>query len=80
MLIHKVKLPRLSVATEVVMIVEWKCSVGDIVAAGDPIVTVETDKVTTDVVAPVAGTVVELSVVPEQEVEIGQTLCSIQSP
>lgn len=78
-MIHKVKLPRLSVATETVMVVEWKCQVGDEVFSGDAILTVETDKVTTDVVSPVGGTIIEICVEPEQEIQIGDIICNIKA-
>jgi pyruvate/2-oxoglutarate dehydrogenase complex dihydrolipoamide acyltransferase (E2) component len=74
-----VKLPRLSEAVSEVMVLEWLCRVGDRVKAGDPLVSVETDKVDAEVPAPVSGVVVELLVHPEEEIEIGAAICVIEA-
>lgn len=58
-------------------VVEWHKSVGEHVDAGEPLVNIETDKVDTDVEAPVAGTITEILVQPGQDAEVGATLCLI---
>src|SRR6266542_4472801 len=52
---------------------KWLKQVGESVAVGEPLVSIETDKVTTDVTAPAAGSVLEL-LVPE-----GQTV-AVETP
>ena len=61
------------------VILEWYVAAGDSVAAGDPLVSVETDKITTDVRATVAGTVVELLAQPDDEVSTGAPFIVIES-
>lgn len=75
----QVKLPKLGDTTQVALVVEWLCEEGAIVDVGSPLIAVETEKVTTEVPAPVAGTLVEQLVAPDQEVEVGTPICIIES-
>lgn len=59
------------------MVAEWLASVGDAIAVGVPLVLVETDKITTEVPSPVAGTLVELLVGEQDEVGVGEPICVI---
>lgn len=77
-MLHQVKLPKLGDTTQVALIAEWLCSVGDRVQAGDSLVLVETDKVETEVPAPVAGMVVEQLIAPQEEVPVGTVICVIE--
>ena len=52
--------------------------VGDAVAADEPIVELETDKVTVEVNAPVAGAIVELVAGEGDEVEVGALIAMIK--
>lgn len=74
---QRVKLPRLGDTTQSVMIAEWLVGVGGNVAPGAPLVLVETDKVTTEVPSPVAGTLVEVLVAEQEEVDVGDAICVI---
>lgn len=74
-----VKLPKLGDTANEVLVLEWNVAPGDSVAAGDVLMRVETDKVEADVPSPVAGTVAELRVDVEDEVEVGAALCVIES-
>lgn len=76
---HTVKLPRLGDTTQSALVTEWLCAVGEEVTVGVSIVVVETDKVTTEVPTPVAGTLVEQSVPVQEEVAVGDPLCVIES-
>lgn len=76
---HKVKLPKLGDTTKTVLITEWLRSVGDVVDVGTPIVEVETDKITTEVASPVSGRIVELVVGLQDEVDIGECICVVES-
>ena len=58
---------------------EWLCGLGAEVMVGTPLVTVETDKVTTDVPSPVAGKLVEQLVSPEDEVAVGAPICVVEA-
>jgi pyruvate/2-oxoglutarate dehydrogenase complex dihydrolipoamide acyltransferase (E2) component len=76
---HQVKLPRLGDTTQTVLITEWLCAVGSDVNVGTPLVTVETDKITTDVPSPVAGRLVEQLVSPQDEVDVGAPICIVDA-
>jgi pyruvate/2-oxoglutarate dehydrogenase complex dihydrolipoamide acyltransferase (E2) component len=76
---HQIKLPRLGDTTQVALVTEWLCGVGSQVDVGTPLVAVETDKVTTEVPSPVAGTLVEQLVSPEEEVAVGAPICVVES-
>lgn len=56
---------------------EWTKQKGDYVAVDDVVCTIETDKITNDIMAPVAGTITELLVSQGDTVVVGQDLFSI---
>jgi pyruvate/2-oxoglutarate dehydrogenase complex dihydrolipoamide acyltransferase (E2) component len=62
-----------------VLITRWLCAVGDWVEEGSPLMQVETDKVTTEVPAPVSGRVAEMAVAPDDEVSVGDSICTIET-
>ena len=68
---HTLTIPKLGDSVSEVVILEWHVAVGDTVGVGDPLVSVETDKIDADVPSTVAGTVVELLVEPTDEVATG---------
>jgi pyruvate/2-oxoglutarate dehydrogenase complex dihydrolipoamide acyltransferase (E2) component len=76
---HTVKLPRLGDTADDVVVIEWVANVGDRVGQNDPVMRVETSKIDTDVVSPVAGTVVEHLVAPGDEVAVGAPIVVIES-
>jgi 2-oxoglutarate dehydrogenase E1 component len=55
-------------------ILDWTVRVGDVVAAGDTIVEISTDKVDVELPAPAAGTIVELLVEAGETVTVGQLI------
>ena len=54
-----VEMPKLGNTVEECVITRWMKHKGDFVAGGDPVVEIETDKATFEVIAPVAGTLLE---------------------
>ena len=56
---------------------KWFKAVGDAIAADEPVLELETDKVTLEVNAPVAGTLSEIVVAEGSDVEIGALLGTI---
>jgi pyruvate dehydrogenase E2 component (dihydrolipoamide acetyltransferase) len=72
----EVKLPRLGQGMESGVIVRWLKAEGDTVSKGEPLYELDTDKVTQEVEAEVAGTLLQI-VVPEGEVEVGATVAVI---
>jgi len=75
---HEVKLPKLGDTTQTVVVNEWLVQPGAGVQTGQAILSVETDKVTAEVPSPVAGTLVEQLVRPEDEVDVGAPICVIE--
>ncbi|NKF31334.1 hypothetical protein HER21_33370, partial [Pseudomonas sp. BGM005] len=69
----EVKVPTTGNAGEPAVILEWNVAVGDTVAAGDVVTTLETAKATVEVDAPESGVVLDIRFdegdeVPEHEV------------
>jgi pyruvate dehydrogenase E2 component (dihydrolipoamide acetyltransferase) len=75
----EVKLPRLGQGMESGTIVKWLKSEGDQVAKGEPLYELDTDKVTQEVEADVAGVLLKIAVA-EGEVPVGQTIAVIGKP
>lgn len=74
----RVKLPNLGDAA-VAVVVEWHVGSGDVVDVEQVLVTVETDKVDTEVPSPVAGKVVEILAEPGNELRAGDPICVIDT-
>ena len=77
---HTVKLPKLSETVDEMILIEWLVAIGDRVEEGQPLVTIETDKVTIEMPTRVAGVVVELLAQPDDEVLTGAGLVVIETP
>lgn len=74
----KIKVPKLGLTIETVTVTEWTKSVGDRVEAGDVIGTLEADKASYEVEAPVAGTIAELvEAGDETEHAVGATIAIV---
>jgi 2-oxoglutarate dehydrogenase E2 component (dihydrolipoamide succinyltransferase) len=73
----EVKVPALGESVTEATIAKWYKKVGEAVAADEPIVELETDKVTVEVNAPVAGAIAELVVGEGDEVEVGALIAMI---
>lgn len=78
MSVATVKLPKLGEMVESAVIVEWYVAEGAHVERDAPLVRVETDKVEMDVPAPVAGTVLRLMAVEDEEVPVGGPICQLE--
>lgn len=59
-------------------VVAWLKQQGQPFATGEPLYTVETEKVTTDVEAPCDGVLLEILVPPDTNVEVGAFVCRIE--
>ncbi len=73
-----IKLPKLGETADSVVIEEWLVDVGDNVEAGQPLLTVETAKVTAEVPSPLSGVVSGLLVEPGDEVAAGGVICVVE--
>ncbi|MFP4359779.1 MAG: biotin/lipoyl-containing protein, partial [Alphaproteobacteria bacterium] len=67
----EIKVPTLGESVTEATVAKWFKAQGDAVAADEPLVELETDKVTVEVNAPVAGTVSGIAVAEGNEVEVG---------
>jgi len=70
----EIKVPTLGESVTEATVAKWFKAQGDAVAADEPLVELETDKVTVEVNAPVSGTVSEITVAEGDEVEVGALL------
>ena len=69
--------PTLGESVSEATVAQWLKKEGDVVAADEPIVELETDKVTLEVNAPSAGTLVSISVKSGESVKVGTLLGEI---
>jgi 2-oxoglutarate dehydrogenase E2 component (dihydrolipoamide succinyltransferase) len=72
-----VKMPQLGESVERGTIVRWHKAAGDVVAAGDPLFEVSSDKVSMEVPALVAGTLGEIVVAAGEEAPVGAVVARI---
>ncbi len=70
----EIKVPTLGESVTEATVAKWMKSVGDAVALDEPLVELETDKVTLEVNAPKAGTLSAISAEEGAEVEVGALL------
>ncbi|WP_011582711.1 MULTISPECIES: 2-oxoglutarate dehydrogenase complex dihydrolipoyllysine-residue succinyltransferase [Chelativorans] len=73
----EIRVPTLGESVTEATIGRWFKKVGDAIAADEPVVELETDKVTVEVPAPSAGTLQEIAVKEGDTVEVGALLGSI---
>ncbi len=72
-----VTLERYSAEMEYATISRWLKSEGDHVAAGEVLVEIEADKVTQEVVAPVAGVLETIHTLAGDEIRVGEVMGTI---
>jgi pyruvate/2-oxoglutarate dehydrogenase complex dihydrolipoamide acyltransferase (E2) component len=73
----EIHVPKFGMSTVEVEVLEVFVAVGQTVAVGDPIVELETDKVTSTVESEVAGTVTEVLAEVGATLEVGDVLCRL---
>jgi pyruvate dehydrogenase E2 component (dihydrolipoamide acetyltransferase) len=73
-------MPALELAQETGKILRWIKSPGDVVVKGEPIVEIETDKVTVELEAPASGVLREVSANVGDVVPVGKTIAVIAAP
>ncbi len=71
---EEIRLPKLGQAMEDGQVVEWLVDEGERVSAGDPVVVIETDKMTSEVTAEEDGELLSIAVPAGQTVSIGTVL------
>jgi 2-oxoglutarate dehydrogenase E2 component (dihydrolipoamide succinyltransferase) len=72
-----VPMPHMGVSVEEGTVIEWLKQVGDEVAAEEPICAIATDKVDTEVVAPVDGVLARILVEVDEDVAVGAPLAEL---
>jgi 2-oxoglutarate dehydrogenase E2 component (dihydrolipoamide succinyltransferase) len=70
----EIKVPTLGESVTSATVARWLKQAGETVALDEPVVELETDKVTVEVNAPAAGTLVEIAAAAGEEVEVGALL------
>ena len=75
-----VALPALGESVTEGTVTRWLKQVGDAVAVDEPLLEVSTDKVDTEIPAPIAGVLTEIRVSEDETVEVGAVLAVIGAP
>lgn len=73
------KLGRVGMNMQQATIARWHLQPGDAFDKGDVLYEIETEKVTQEVEAPAAGTLLEILVPAESEAEVGQAVCVVET-
>ena len=74
-----IKMPRVGETVDEVYLVAWNKAVGDVIAVGDDLMEVETDKATVQVPSPVAGTLLEIFFTDGDEIKTGDAIAICES-
>ncbi|MEV7004951.1 biotin/lipoyl-containing protein [Streptosporangium sp. NPDC051022] len=72
-----ITLPKWGMSMQEGVITEWHVQVGDTVTEGQPVATVETEKVDAEVEAPGAGTVTEILVTAGDTAPVGAVIARL---
>ena len=75
----EIKVPALGESVTEATVAKWLVKAGDAVTIDQPLCELETDKVTVEVNASVAGSVVDLAVAEGATVQVGGVLCHIEA-
>jgi pyruvate dehydrogenase E2 component (dihydrolipoamide acetyltransferase) len=70
-------MPMLGMNQDTGKVLKWLRAEGDLVAKGDPILEVETDKVTVEIEAPAAGTLSGISAAEGEDVPVGRAIAVV---
>jgi len=75
----EIRVPKMGMDTTEVQVSKWLVTLGDTVAAGTPIVEVETEKVTFTVESETFGTITKITPPVGGTVAVGEILCVMES-
>lgn len=70
-------MPKWGMTMQEGVLIEWHVTVGDTVTEGQPLASVETEKVDADIESPSAGTVAELLADAGDTVEVGTVIARL---
>jgi pyruvate dehydrogenase E2 component (dihydrolipoamide acetyltransferase) len=74
---HEVVMPAMEMDQESATLLQWLKAPGDIVAAGEPLMEIETDKVTVDIESDVDGVLAEVRAQPGDVIAVGTVIALI---
>lgn len=72
-----VYMPKFGMTMTAGLIVDWYHTEGEDISEGDLLLTVETEKVNTEINAPASGTLVEIRFQVDEEVPVGEIIAYI---
>jgi pyruvate dehydrogenase E2 component (dihydrolipoamide acetyltransferase) len=78
MALISVYMPKFGMTMTHGVITHWHKTEGDRIEKGQPLLSVETEKVNVDIEAPASGTIVEISFEVDAEVEVGAVVAYIE--
>jgi glutaconyl-CoA/methylmalonyl-CoA decarboxylase subunit gamma len=73
-----IKMPRVGETVDEVYLVTWHKKAGDVIAIGDNLMDVETDKATVEVPSPIAGTIIETFFKDGDEIKTGTPIATVE--
>jgi pyruvate dehydrogenase E2 component (dihydrolipoamide acetyltransferase) len=73
-------MPKLEMSQETATVIEWIVEEGDSVAKGEPLLTVETDKVTVEIESPASGVLAGVRVGLDEVVPVTETIAFVLQP
>ncbi len=73
-------MPKLEMSQETATVIEWSKKEGDAVEKGEPLLTVETDKVTVEVESPASGVLAGVRAEPNEVVPVAETIAYVLRP
>jgi pyruvate/2-oxoglutarate dehydrogenase complex dihydrolipoamide acyltransferase (E2) component len=77
MALEPIYMPKFGMTMTEGIIVQWHKAPGDPIAAGEALVTVQTEKVDTEITAPLGGTVSAILFAVDAEVPVGEVIATI---
>jgi pyruvate/2-oxoglutarate dehydrogenase complex dihydrolipoamide acyltransferase (E2) component len=75
----QLKLARVGMNMEEATILRWHKKPGEHFEAGEPLYDIETEKVSMEVEAPGAGTLLEINIAEGETATVGQTVCTVEA-
>ena len=75
-----VVMPALGMAQDTGKLVEWLKAEGETVQKGEPLMKIETDKVTVEIESPASGVLANVSAMPGDDIRVGHTIARILAP
>lgn len=75
----RLKVPVFGEEAKRIVIVQWLATVGTLVEIGQPVVSVELDKIDAEIPSPISGVLIEVLAEVGAELSTGDPLCIIES-